>query len=189
MTDSQPQKNDGVVLVADLMTQRDTPFDLVPSEDQRKALAQELGLLGVSKLRLKGKLSPMGAADWALDGTLGATVSQPCSVTLTPVTTRIDEPVARRFVAEPEALPDAGSETEMPEDDTLEPLGREIDLLLVLKEALLLALPAYPRAEGAELTQSVFAGPGVTAMTDEEAHPFAGLAALKSQGDKDEPTD
>ena len=41
----------------------------------------------------------------------------------------------------------------MPEDDTIEKLGREIDLAAVMIEALSLALPLYPRADGRRWTQ------------------------------------
>ena len=50
--------------------------------------------------------------------------------------------------------------------------------------ALALALPLYPRAEGADLAQAQFAGPGVTPMTDEDARPFAGLKDLRDKLDK-----
>ncbi|MEM9581140.1 MAG: DUF177 domain-containing protein, partial [Pseudomonadota bacterium] len=102
------------------------------------------------------------------------------------VTTRIDAPVVRRFVTElPENAPDATEPGEdglpMIEDDTLELLGKEIDLMAVLGEALALALPDYPRADDADLETAVFTEPGKAAMTDEDAKPFAGLAAFKDQ--------
>jgi uncharacterized metal-binding protein YceD (DUF177 family) len=86
-------------------------------------------------------------------------VVQPCVVTLEPVTTRIEEPVERRFRAElPEPLP--GAEVEMPEDDALEPLPETLDLGRVMTEALALAVPEYPRAGRRELGAAVFTEPG-----------------------------
>ena len=102
-------------------------------------------------------------------------------VTLAPVTTRIDASVLRRYVAgyaEAES-DDPAAEMEMPEDVSLEPLPDHIDLMALLTEALALNLPDYPRAEGAELTETNFAAAGVTPMTDDDVRPFAGLAALK----------
>ncbi len=64
---------------------------------------------------------------------------------------RIDDTVRRRFVADlgtPE-----GDESEMPEDDTVEPMPEVIDLAEIAAEALMLALPEYPRAPGAEFGQ------------------------------------
>ena len=139
----------------------------------------DLGLSEVKKLRLTGILKPRGQRDWVFDGHLGATIVQPCVVTLTPVTTRIEEDVARHYV-ESWVEPEEG-EAEMPEDDTLEPLPDVIDLLALASEALALAIPDYPRAEGVELGEAFFVEPGVEAMSDEAAKPFAGLAALKEK--------
>jgi uncharacterized metal-binding protein YceD (DUF177 family) len=69
-------------------------------------------------------------------------------------------------------------------DETLEPLVRAVDLGAVMAEALALALPAWPRAEGAEIGQRTFARPGTRPMTDEGARPFAGLRdILSDRGD------
>ena len=56
-----------------------------------------------------------------------------------------------------------------------------IDLERVFCEALSLALPDYPRAEGAELASAEFGPPGVTPLTDEAARPFSVLAGLKDK--------
>ncbi len=154
------------------------PFRVEPDAEDRKALARRLGASAISKLRFEGELRPEGKRDWRLEARLGATVVQPCIVTLAPVTTRIDETVERRFLAH-WSEPEPGSETEMPEDDSVEPLGAEIDPAAVMEEALALTLPDYPRAEGAELETSVFTEPGANPLTDEAVHPFAGLAKLK----------
>jgi uncharacterized metal-binding protein YceD (DUF177 family) len=69
----------------------------------------------------------------------------------------------------------------MPEDDALEPLPETLDLARVLSEALALAVPEYPRAEGAALGEAVFTAPGQRPMTDTEAKPFAQLAGLKGK--------
>ena len=102
----------------------------------------------------------------------GATVVQDCVVTLAPVTTRIDERVQRRYMTDPPE-PDTG-EAEMPEDD-VEELPQALDLGEVMLEALALALPAYPRAAGVELGETVVTRPGAEALTEERAKPFAGL--------------
>jgi len=54
-----------------------------------------------------------------------------------------------------------------------------------MAEALALALPDYPRAEGAALDKSTFAAPGTAPLQDADLKPFAGLAALKSKLEKD----
>ena len=172
--------------IAELPTSRPTRFELIPEDGALAAIAEELGLLKLRKLRFKGEIRTEGREDWRLEAELGATVVQPCVISLEPVTTRIDEKIIRRFVAEMPEAEDDGEEVEMPEDDTIEPLGSVIDAAAVMIESLALALPLYPRADGAELGARQFTEPGKQAMTDEETKPFAGLAALR---DKLEPKD
>lgn len=165
--------------VADLSQTAETSFALAPDADAMAGIAKELGLDGLRKLRLAGRVLVEGHEDWRLEAMLGATVTQPCSVTLAPVTTRIDVPVTRiyqRHYIEPET-----PEVEMPEDDTIEPLGRWIDPQAVMVEALSLAVPEYPRADGVALEETVLTEPGAEPLRDEDLKPFAGLAALKSQ--------
>lgn len=157
---------------------QETRFDLSPEAEDRARIADYLGIPAVKKLRFEGWLRPEGRQDWRLEADLGATVVQESVVTLDPVTTRIDERVERRYVADL-AEPEPG-ESEMPEDDTLEELPASLDLVEVMVEALALALPPYPRAEGEELGEVVVTEKGAEPMTEERAKPFAGLKdALK----------
>ncbi|KIC11102.1 50S ribosomal protein L34 [Leisingera sp. ANG-M1] len=165
--------------VADLPQNSPTAFEIAPDKEELAALAAELGLNALRKLRFNGEIKARGKRDWQLTGELGATVVQDCVVTLEPVTTRIDEKVALTFLANFETP--EGSEVEMPEDDSTEALGTHIDPGAVMVEALALHLPAYPRKDGAELGEAVYAEPGVAPMRDEDARPFAGLAALRGQ--------
>ncbi|WP_227269409.1 YceD family protein [Roseobacter weihaiensis] len=174
--------------VASLAQNADTPFHIRPALETLTRIAAELNLSGLRKLSFEGTITAQGAADWLLTGTLGATVIQPCAVTLDPVTTRIDVPVRRLFLRDFTEI-DA-PEAEMPEDDTVEPLTAWIDPGEIMIEALALHLPLYPRAPGAELGSLVVTEPGVTPMRDEDARPFAGLAALKDQlAGKDDTSD
>lgn len=174
-----PSATAPVIRVSDLAKGEPRPVLLEPEARSRDDIAEALGIVAVRKLRLEGQLAPVGKRDWQFTGTLGATVVQSCVVTLAPVTTRIDEPVQRHWVAgwhEPE-----GDEVELPEDVDVEPLGPEIDLGAVMVEALALALPPFPRAEGAELDETAFTEPGKDPMTDDDARPFAGLASLRDK--------
>lgn len=166
-----------VLRVADLRQSAPTAFDLRPDAAAMASLAADLGLAGLRKLRFSGQIAAHGARDWRLEGRLGATLVQPCVVTLAPVTTRIDTPVTRLYLndfAEPE-----GPEIEMPGDDETEPLGRFIDAGAVMAEALALAVPLYPRAADAQLGEAVFAEPGTEPLRDHDTRPFAGLARLR----------
>lgn len=158
---------------------REAEFDLRPEADARANVAEMLGIRGVRKLSFQGQIAPEGKSDLLLEGKLGATVVQDCVVTGEPVTTRIDEPVLRRYLSdweEPE-----GDEAEMPDDDTAEALPAEIDLSVVMTEALALALPPWPRAEGVDPVDVTVTEPGKVPMTDDDARPFAGLKALRDQ--------
>ena len=165
--------------VADLPHNSIKTFDLRPDPAQNEAIAAELGLLGLRKLRFSGQIAAEGKSDWRMSGTIGATVVQPCTITLEPVTARIDQPVERFFVKHLESFEE--DEIEMPEDENIEQLGAWIDPEATMIEALSLALPEYPRAEGAKLGEAIYSQPGIEPMTDESARPFAGLAALKDQ--------
>ncbi|SMX22313.1 YceD family protein [Boseongicola aestuarii] len=165
---------------------RKTEFDLKPNATERDAIAKRLGITGVKKLTFTGSLSPLGKSDWELHARLGATVVQPCVVTLDPVTTRIDEDTSRRYLADMPEAPDA-AEFEMPEDDTAEALPETLDLAAVMEEALALALPAWPRAPGIEPVEIAVTEPGQTPMTDDDAKPFAALKSLQQKLNNDDP--
>ncbi|MDP4032289.1 MAG: YceD family protein [Pseudorhodobacter sp.] len=161
--------------VAALSARKPTRFNLVPGAEELAFMATFLDITAVRNLRFKGELRPVGRHDYLLDAQLVALVEQPCTVTLAPVVTRIDEAVQRRYIADM-AMPDA-DEAEMPEDDSAEPLPEAIDIGAVALEALALALPLYPRSPGAKLPELVVAPPGVTPLRDADLRPFAGLAA------------
>lgn len=174
----------GPLRLAALSADRSHDFRLEPDAETRADLLKTLDLQGLRKLSFAGTLTPEDRADWRLQAHLGATVVQSCVVTLAPVTTRIETDIRRLYLARPAVIPE-GDESEMPEDDTTEPLPETLDLVDVLTEALALALPDYPRAEGATLEQAQFAAPGVAPMRDEDTKPFAALAALKPAAKKE----
>ena len=163
---------------ADLPARKRSHFKIEPDAAERKALADSIDVLKISKLRFEGSLIPTGKRDWRIEATLGATVSQACVVTLEPVNTRIDEDITRVYTVELD-IPDE-DEIEIGEDDSADPLPETLDLIDVLTEALMLAIPAYPRKDGAEAKTTGVTEPGKAVMTDEDARPFAGLAALRA---------
>ncbi len=157
-------------------------IDLQPDTAQRQRIATMLGLETVKKFRFHAELRPLNTSDWELTGIMGATIVQPCAITLAPVTSRIDERVTRRFLADM-PLPDA-QELEMPEDDTAEALGPVIDISAIALEALALAIPAFPRAGDAKLSdqgQLEQTPPGAAPLPPQTHKPFAGLADLKEK--------
>lgn len=170
-----------VFRAADLARRAALRFSLAPAAADRAALAEALGASEIRKLSFAGELRPEGRRDWRLEATLGATVVQPCVVTLEPVVTRIDAAVTRRYLAD-WSEPEPGSETEMPQDDSAEPLPAAIDPAEVMAEALALALPDFPRAEGAGTGDLTATPPGADPLDDAATRPFAALAKLKKDG-------
>lgn len=165
---------------AELAPDRPSPFHLEPGPEARSELARALGVPKLRKLRFSGALHPRGTRDWELRAELGATVVQACVVTLEPVTTRIDEPVQRTYLAELPELPEA-EEIETPDDDSIEALPVEIDLTEILLEALALAVPAYPRSPEAEALDAEARPRGAASLDAAQEKPFASLAGFKAR--------
>lgn len=163
--------------VSELSNKRPTTFELTPDAGLRALIAAELGVVKVSKLRFQGEITPISRSEWQLSAKLGATAVQECVVTLKPVTTRIDETTERRYMSK---LPEieAGSELEVPTDDTPELLGEVIDPGDVMLEELSLSLPDFPRADDAHMDDFVISEPGIAPIQDADMRPFAGLKSL-----------
>ena len=168
--------------VTDLAQNGTNAFDIRPGPAALKLLAGQLGLKNLRKLRFDGDIRAVGKRDWQITAHLGATVVQACVVTLAPVSTRIDRDVKRTLLAN--WSDPTEEDVEMHEDDSLDPLGSQIDLVAMMHEALTLALPLYPRVQDADLGQAVFTKPGQKPMRDEDTRPFAGLADLNKAHDE-----
>jgi len=166
---------------AQMLRRTRTSAVFAPDAPTRALMAKALGVLDVPAFRMTGEVRPAERGDLVLEARITGRVVQPCSITLVPVETRLDEPVLRRYVAdwqEPEA-----TEVELPEDDSAEPMPASVDLVAVAMEALALALPLYPRAPGASLGEAAFAPPGAAPLRDADLRPFAGLSALVAKPD------
>lgn len=164
-----------VIELARLRDLESFAFDIAPKPEEAAAIARLMAAQGLRKLRFAGTLDRLASGGWQLEGKLGATVIQTCVVSLDPVTTRIDQEVARRYLPQRAV---AGREVILSPDDEdeIEPLGDRIDLGLVAIETLALALPPYPRKPGAALGD-------VTAAPSDGVKPFAALAALRDKLD------
>jgi len=148
---------------------------LTPTPAEQAALAADLGLSGLSKLRFSGRLIPEGRLNWRLEAEVSATVTQPCVLTLAPVRTPLRETVLRQYLAD--LPPPAPGESAMPDDDSTEPLPAQIDLWQIAAEVLALALPPFPRAPGAVFGAVSAAPPGAAPIPAA----MAGLAALRQK--------
>lgn len=155
-------------------------FSAAITAEDLVGLASMLGVTKLAKTRFEGEFEVAKNGDVSLIAKVGATATQSCVVTLAPVTTRIDTKIERVFVSINQKPKDEG-EIEFTVDDPEDFLPDQFSLLDLLTETLALHIPEYPKSEGAELEETVFTEPGKKPMTDEDARPFAGLAALKSK--------
>ena len=151
-------------------------LDIVADDDERRAVADRLGLLNLDRFEAHAILSRDGQKVRA-NGRLRAALGQSCVATGEPVPAHVDEAFELRFVPEPRGA-SADDEIELGEDDldTIFHDGSAIDLGSAIADTLALSLDPYPRSAGAD---AALKEAGV--LTEEEASPFAALAALKSK--------
>lgn len=151
-------------------------LDLIATDGQKAAIAERLGLLSLDRLEAHAVLSREGQSV-KVSGRLKAVLDQACVATGEAVPSHIDEPFELRFVPEPAG---GGREEEIELDesdlDTVFHDGSAIDLGGAITDTLALALDPYPRSAGAD---AALKEAGV--LTEEEASPFAALAALKEK--------
>ena len=152
---------------------------LEPTAEQRKAIAQQLGLVSLEALTAEVFLSSwLDGAE--ISGVLRARVVQVCSATAddfeTPIDARFDLRVlpANSQNAPQEEFGDLGADPDGDEPpDVLE--GETIDVSAYVVEHLALELDPFPRKPGA-----VFVQP----PDPVEISPFAALKSLKTKGEE-----
>lgn len=151
-------------------------LDIVASDTERGSIANRLGLLSLDRLEAHAVLSRDDQKVRAT-GRLKAMLEQACVATGDACPAHIDEPFELLFVPEPKGCR-AEEEIELGEADldTVFHDGSAIDLGGAVTDTLALALDPYPRSAGAD---AALKEAGV--LTEEEASPFAALAALKEK--------
>jgi uncharacterized metal-binding protein YceD (DUF177 family) len=160
----------------DTIGEQPRPMAIEADEAERAALARRFGLLGLAQLEAKLTLSRRGD-EVAVHGRLAAAATQACVATAEPVAAEIDAPIEILFRPQPDPTA-AEEEIELSESemDVVFLTGPEIDVGEAVAETLALALDPYPRAQGAD---DALKAAGV--KSEEEAGPFAALAALRDK--------
>jgi uncharacterized metal-binding protein YceD (DUF177 family) len=154
-------------------------IDLSADAEECAAIADRLDLLSLDRLEAHAVLSRNGQEVRAR-GRLKASLEQACVATGEPVPERLDEPFDLLFVPAPDGSdPDAEIELDSGDLDTIFHDGSAIDLGREIADTLALSIDPYPRSAGAE---AALKEAGV--ISEEEAGPFAALAALKSKMDR-----
>lgn len=148
-------------------------LDLIANEAERQLIAQRLSLGSIERLEAHAVLERKGEVVRA-QGRLAASLEQSCVVTGEPVPAHVDEAFSLAFVPEPETSADQEIELGEEDCDTVFYDGALIDLGGAIADTLALSLDPYPRSLEADVALKEA---GV--MSEEQASPFAALAALK----------
>ncbi|MPT48498.1 MAG: DUF177 domain-containing protein [Sphingobium sp.] len=168
------------IIRRDTMGRTEWPVRISAAPDERAALAKRFGFAALDELRAEFSVEAEGDVLMAT-GQIYARLAQPCIATGEPVPEEVSEDFNIRFVPEEKAEQDATADTpveielDADECDTLSYTDGRIDMGEAIAETLALAINPYPRSPQADnyLRES-----GV--LTEEQAGPFAALAALKS---------
>lgn len=148
-------------------------IDINANTGELAAIASRLRLLSLDRLDAHAVLSRDGERVKA-SGRLKASLSQACVATGEPVAEHVDEAFALSFVPAPTA--DQELELDAEQLDTIFHDGASIDLGTAIADTLALAVDPYPRSARAD---AALREAGV--LSEQEAGPFAALAALKGK--------
>ena len=148
------------------------PVTIAADATERTALAARFGLVSIAELGAEFRVR-REAGGLVAHGHVSARVTQACTVTGEPITARVEEDVALRFVAEDSP---AEEEIELSEDalDTLFYTGSAIDLGEAAAETIALALDPFPRGPNAA---AALLEAGV--IGEDEFEPIRALAGLR----------
>ncbi|MES2904662.1 MAG: DUF177 domain-containing protein [Pseudomonadota bacterium] len=154
-------------------------IDLTATDAEREALAKRLGLVGIERLDAHCALDRVaGAALGSIRarGRIKAALTQACVASGEPLPAYVDEAFELHFQPEPTRTPDDEIELSGEELDVVFHDGSAIELGEAIADTLALSLDPYPRGPNAEVALQEA---GV--ISEEQAGPFAALAALKGK--------
>ena len=114
--------------------------------EECQALAKRFLIVEIQSFDADFMITPGTQDDsFAVDGTIRATLTQSCGVTLTPVQEMIDEPVHIKI-----RIDQADEDEDFDSEDDVEHLtSTKVDLGELMAQYLSLSLNPFPRAEGA----------------------------------------
>lgn len=150
-------------------------IDLTATDAEREALARRLGLVGIERLSAHCALDHH-AGGIRSQGRIKAALTQSCVASGEPLPAYVDEAFELHFRPEPTRTPDDEIELSGDELDVVFHDGSAIELGEAIADTLALSLDPYPRGPNAEVALQEA---GV--ISEEQAGPFAALAALKGK--------
>lgn len=162
-----------------LNSAKPVPWQFTADAAQRQALADWFDLIELASFSVDGKFKANGKDRLRFEGRLQAHGAQRCGVTLAPVPFRLDQTLQRDWSRRNADTGEIVIDPEAEDDPDL--LEDSIDIAGVALEELGLALPAWPRAPGAEFAPIAAAPNGATPIAEAEIKPFAALASLRAK--------
>jgi len=152
-------------------------FALEASPEECRAVARRLELVTLDDFSFEGRIEKGPRTGiFIVRGTIEATFTQRCVVTLEPVPARLEVPVERYFVVDGTA--DANEVVVSPDDEEPEPIdGDLLDLGEIAVEELSLAIDPYPHAADAPAVLRSYNDAADAAARSA----FAALAALRDR--------
>ncbi len=150
-------------------------IDLVATDAERDAIARRLGLVSLDRLAAHCALDHVGTSI-RVRGRIKASLTQACVASGEPLPAFIDEAFELHFQPEPTRTPDDEVELSGDELDVIFHDGSAIELGEAIADTLAVSVDPYPRGPNAEVALSQA---GV--LSEEQAGPFAALAALKGK--------
>jgi hypothetical protein len=153
-------------------------YNITADERTRATVCRLAQLDDLPRLEASFDVLRRGRSAVHVVGRVSATVRQNCIVTLEPVVNEVEESIDVVYSSEAAGADRQVVDIDFTGDDPPEPLaGGVLDLGKLATEFLMLGIDPYPRKPGA-----VFEPP----RTSGEAHPFAALAALKKEQQRNE---
>lgn len=152
-------------------------LDLVADDAELRSIADRLSLDKLDRLEAHVSLGREGEMVRA-QGRLVASLEQNCVVTGEPVSAHVDEPFMLLFMPDPRSGGDEEIELGEEDCDIVFHDGAMIDLGGAIADTLALSIDPYPRSASAD---AALREAGV--LSEEQASPFAALAALKKGSD------
>lgn len=156
--------------------------EISANDDERTALAQRFGLQALDRLSAALTIRRIGGDMFHVSGRLSATVVQQCVVTLEPLKSSLEEPVAVTFVKHGTTGKSTAADNaaEGLEDEAPEAMdGDLIDLGEAVAQQLAISLDPYPRAPGASLEAVLPRGLAAEKGEGTRPSPFAVLETLR----------
>ena len=151
-------------------------------EAERAALAKRFGVTAIHALTAKVEFDTKDDAVLA-NGSLSASIEQPCAITQEDFTYEVNEPLALRFVpagSTPAYAPDEEIELDSEDLDEIEFEGEAFDLGEAIAQTLALAIDPYREGPNADTARKEA---GIVSDEDAPSGPLAeALAALKGKG-------